>query len=108
MAKGSAFADGKGKIDPDHYFDILEQEEIIGSKENDVKDNGDGTYDVTTNEGYIFEITLVPSAENPEDLEIEYVGKGDVTGPRITSFTSTASTTNSISVAVEGRNLEGA
>ncbi len=108
MAKGSAFADGKGKIDPDHYFDILEQEEIIGSKENDVKDNGDGTYDVTTNEGYIFEITLVPSAENPEDLEIEYVGKGDVTGPRITSFTSTGSTTNSISVAVEGRNLEGA
>ena len=108
MAKGSAIADGKGKIDPDHYFDILEEEEIIGSKENDVKDNGDGTYDVTTNEGYIFEITLVPSAENPEDLEIEYVGKGDVTGPRITSFTSTASTTNSISVAVEGRNLEGA
>ena len=108
MAKGSAFADGKGKIDPDHYFDILEQEEIIGSKENDVKDNGDGTYDVTTNEGYIFEITLVPSAENPEDLEIEYVGKGDVTGPRITSFTSTGRTTNSISVAVEGRNLDGA
>mgnify|MGYP005765398073 CR=1 FL=1 len=108
MAKGSAFADGKGKIDPDHYFDILEQEEIIGSKENDVKDNGDGTYDVTTNEGYIFEITLVPSAENPEDLEIEYVGKGDVTGPRITSFTSTGKTTNSISVAVEGRNLDGA
>ena len=108
MAKGSAFADGKGKIDPDHYFDILEQEEIIGSKENDVKDNGDGTYDVTTEDGYKFEITLVPSAENPEDLEIEYVGKGDVIGPRISSIDVTGKTTNSISISVEGRNLEDA
>ena len=108
MAKGSAFADGKGSIDPDHYFDIIEAEGIIGNKENDVKDNEDGTYEVTTNEGYIFEITLVPTKENPEDIEIDYIGKGEVTGPRITNFTSTGSTTNSISVAVEGRNLEGA
>ena len=108
MAKGSAFADGKGSIDPDHYFDILEQEGIIGNKDNDVKDNGDGTYDVTTEEGYKFEITLVPSAENPEDLEIEYVGKGDVTGPRISSIDVTGKTTNSISISVDGRNLEDA
>ena len=108
MAKVSAFADGKGSIDLDHYFDILETEGIIGSKENDVKDNEDGTYEVTTNEGYIFEITVVPSKDNPEDIEIEYIGKGEVVGPRISSIDVTGKTTNSISIAVEGRNLDGA
>ena len=108
MAKGSAFADGKGSIDPDHYFDIIEEEEIINDKDEDVVDNEDGTYDVTTNEGYIFEITLVPSAENPEDLEIDYVGKGENIKPRINEIKVTGKTTNSISVAVEGRNLEEA
>ena len=108
MAKGSAFADGKGSIDPDHYFDIIEDEGIIGNKENDVKDNGDGTYEVTTNEGYIFEITLVPTKENPEDIEIDYIGKGESTRPRISTIDVTGKTTNSISVKVEGKNLDGA
>ena len=108
MAKGSAFADGKGSIDPDHYFDIIEDEGIIGSKENDVKDNEDGTYEVTTNEGYIFEITLVPTKENPEDIEIDYIGKGESTRPRISTIDVTGKTTNSISIAVGGKNLDGA
>ena len=42
MAKGSAFIDGQGEIDPDHYFDIIEDEGIIGDKDTDVEDNGDG------------------------------------------------------------------
>ena len=47
MAKGSAAIDGAGEIDPDHYFDILEEEGIIDDKDTDVVDNGDGSYDVT-------------------------------------------------------------
>ena len=43
MAKGSAYIDGAGDIDPDHYFDILEEEGIINDKETDVVDNGDGS-----------------------------------------------------------------
>ena len=49
MAKGSAYIDGAGEIDPDHYFDILEEEGIIDDKETDVVDNGDGSYDITAN-----------------------------------------------------------
>ena len=63
MAKGTAVIDGKGNIDPDHYFDILEEEGIIGDKETDVIDNGNGTYEVTTVEGYIFIITIVTTPE---------------------------------------------
>ena len=49
MAKGSAAIDGAGEIDPDHYFDIIEEEGIIGDKDTDVVDNGDGSYDITAN-----------------------------------------------------------
>ena len=45
MAKGTAAIDGLGEIDPDHYFDIIEDEGIIDDKETDVEDNGDGSYD---------------------------------------------------------------
>ena len=38
------------------------------------KPNGDGTYEVTTTSGYIFKITLVPSKDNVEDIQIEHIG----------------------------------
>ena len=105
MAKGTAAIDGKGNIDPDHYFDILEEEGIIGDKETDVIDNGNGTYEVTTVEGYIFIITIVTTPEGKTDLEIEYSGTAD--GPRIVSIKAEG-TTNSINIEVDARNADGA
>ena len=101
MAKGSAFIDGQGDIDPDHYFDIIEDEGIIGDKNSDVEDNGDGSYDVITDGDYVFEITPKPDG----DLEIEYVGKNDE--PRISSINVTNKTENSISVEVITKNVTG-
>ena len=102
MAKGSAYIDGAGEIDPDHYFDILEEEGIIEDKETDVVDNGDNTYDVTTEGDRVFEVTLEPNG----DLDIEYIGKNNE--PRISEIKVTDKTENSISVEVVTRNVENA
>ena len=105
MAKGTAVIDGKGYIDPDHYFDIIYEEGIIGDRENDVTDNGDGTYEVTTVEGYIFIITLLPTPEEAKDIDIEYSGTSE--GPRIVNIKADG-TTNSIIIEVDARNADGA
>ena len=108
IAEGTAYVDGKGTIDPEHYFDILEREEIIVDKEEDVVDNGDGTYEITTEPGYIFEITLLPNKEEASNIEIEYIGKGDKIGPRIKEVRVVEKTTNSVKVEVETKNAEEA
>ena len=105
LAKGPEYIEGKGKYNPDSYFERIEAEGIIGNKDTDIIDNGDGTYEVTTTSGYIFKITLVPSKDNVEDIQIEHIGKVD--GPRIRNLT-VSKTTNSITVEVETANAEGA
>ena len=105
LAKGPEYIEGNGKYNPDSYFKRIEAEGIIGNKDTDVIDNGDGTYEVTTTSGYIFKITLVPSKDNVEDIQIEHIGKVD--GPRIRDLT-VSKTTNSITVEVETANAEGA
>ena len=102
MAKGSAYIDGAGEIDPDHYFDILEEEGIINDKETDVVDNVDGTYDVTTEGDRVFEVVLTPDG----DLDIGYVGKNNE--PRISQINVTDKTENSISVEVVTKNVDDA
>ena len=42
MVKADTYIEGQGKIDPDDFFEKLEQEGIIGDKDTDVVDNGDG------------------------------------------------------------------
>mgnify|MGYP005780391817 CR=1 FL=1 len=109
LAEGSAYIDGKGIIDPDNYFDLLESDGIIlSTEEPDVIDNEDGTYQITTEEGYVFEITLLPDKENPTNIEVEYIGKENNLGPRIREIRITGRTTNSVSIEVETRNAEGA
>ena len=105
LAKGPEYIEGNGKYNPDSYFERIQAEGIIGNKDTDVIDNGDGTYEVTTTPGYIFKITLVPSKDNVEDIQIEHIGKVD--GPRIRNLT-VSKTTNSITVEVETANAEGA
>ena len=106
LAKGPEYIEGNGKYNPDSYFERIETEGIIGNKDTDAIDNGDGTYEVTTTPGYIFKITLVPSKDNVEDIQIDYIGKVD--GPRIRNLKVTNKTTNSITVEVETANAEGA
>ena len=100
MAKGTAAIDGLGDIDTDHYFDIIEDEGIIGDKDTDVEDNGDGSYDVTTDGDYVFEVTPKPDG----DLDIEYVGKNNE--PRISSIKVTDKTETSVSVEVFTKNVD--
>ena len=106
LAKGPEYIEGNGKYNPDSYFERIQAEGIIGNKDTDVIDNGDGTYEVTTTPGYIFKITLVPSKDNVEDIQIEHIGKVD--GPRIRDLKVKNKTTNSITVEVETANAEGA
>ena len=105
LAKATEFIEGNGKIDPDSYFQRLEDEGIIGDKDTDVVETGDGVYEVTTDPGYIFEVTVEPSKDNPENIDIEYVGKTD--GPRIRDINVTKGE-NSVTVEVETVNAEGA
>ena len=106
LAKGPEYIEGNGKYNPDSYFERIQAEGIIGNKDTDVIDNGDGTYEVTTTSGYIFKITLIPSKDNVEDIQTEHIGKVD--GPRIRDLKVTNKTTNSITVEVETANAEGA
>ena len=105
MAKVPVYADGNGSYKVQDYWDRIESEGLIADKTVDIIDNGDGTYEVTTTSGYIFKITLVPSKDNVEDIQIEHIGKVD--GPRIRNLT-VSKTTNSITVEVETANAEGA
>ena len=106
VAKGEAFIDGKGTIDPDHYFDIIQEDGIIYDKETDVTDKGNSVYEIITVEGYIFKVTLIPSAEDANDMEIEYERKEE--GPRIIEIKVVEQTTNSVKIEVETRKAEGA
>ena len=100
LAKAEVAMENGGKINVDDFFDKLEENGIIGSVENDVVDNGDGTYDVVTDDGYEFEVTVTPEG----DIEIDYSGKGD--GPRIRNI-NIAKTSNSVTITVETKNAEG-
>ena len=106
LAKLSAYINEEYKFNLDDYFQSLEDEGIIGNKEEDIVDNGDGTYEITTDDGYIFEITVKPDKENPEEVEIEYSGKVD--GPRIRKINATRVNDSTITVEVEALNAEGA
>ena len=44
LAKGPEYIEGNGRYNPDSYFERIEAEGIIGNKDTDVIDNGDGTY----------------------------------------------------------------
>ncbi len=105
MATGTAIIDGKGKTTIDDYFELIEREGIIGNKDSDTLDNGDGTYDVTTNEGFIFQVMPVPEKDNADDILIDYIG--ETNGPRIKNVTATT-TTNSATIEVEAVNAENA
>ena len=95
LAKGPVIIDGLGVFEPDKYFEYIQEQGIIEDKETDVVDNEDGTYDVTTKPGYIFQVELMPTKEKPVDIEIEYIGQAGKVMPIIKRI-ETSSTQNSI------------
>ncbi len=100
LAKGPIIVEGLGTFNPDRYFEYIEEQETIHDKDTDVIDNGDGTYDIITKPGYIFEVTLIPSQDNPKDAEITYLGQDGKIAPIIkrieTSSTKTSITAKAI------------
>ena len=97
--------EGLGKTNINEYFEKLEQEGIIGNKDTNVKDNGDGSYNVTTNEDIIFKVTPLPDEDNTTSIKVEYVG--DATGPIIKDI-KIEKTTNSIKIEIIGEGIEDA
>ena len=61
---------------------------------------------VVTKPGYVFQIQLIPTKENPRDIEIEYIGKVDNLGPVIEKIAVTEKDSNSITVEVTVKRLE--
>lgn len=106
IAKATEWMDSLGNITPDGYFEQLEQEGIIGDKDADVEavNEDEGIYNVTTDEGYIFEVTI----DEDGNVEIEYVGKGEAVGPRVTRINLVGKTTSSVEIEVETIRAEGA
>ena len=100
LAKAEVAMENGGKVNVDDFFNKLEENGVIGSVENDVVDNGDGSYTITTDDGYEFEVTVTPE----EEIEIEYTGKGE--SPRISNVNITK-TSNSVIIEVETKNAEG-
>ena len=58
----------RGTINKDNYFDILEEAGIINGEE-DITDLGDGSYEIVTDEGYVFETTFEPNEEEAEECK---------------------------------------
>ena len=106
IAEANEWMDSIGNITADGYFDQLEQEGIIGDKDADVEpvNEEEGIYNVTTDEGYIFEVTI----DEDGNVEIEYVGKGEAVGPRVINIQVVNSTTSSVEIEVETIRAEGA
>ena len=98
MAKVPVYADGNGSYKVQDYWNRIESEGLIADKTVDIIDNGDGTYEVTTIPGYVFEITVEPNKEIAENIIIgECIGKGEnlSIGIRVVK-----KTTNSIEIEV--------
>ena len=98
MAKVPVYADGNGSYKVQDYWNRIESEGLIADKTVDIIDNGDGTYEVITTPGYVFEITVEPNKEVAENIIIgECIGKGEnlSIGIRVVK-----NTTNSIEIEV--------
>ena len=59
--KSASICRWKWLIKVQDYWDRIESEGLIADKTVDIIDNGDGTYEVTTTPGYVFEITVEPN-----------------------------------------------
>ena len=107
LARNPIFIEGLGTFNPNKYFEYIEQQAMINNKNTDVIDNGDGTYEVTTKPGYVFEIELIPNKENPVDAQIEYIGQVGKLPPKVKSIKVIGKTGTSIEIQVEVVRLEG-
>ncbi len=103
LAKNPIIIEGLGRFDPDRYFEYIEEQGIINNKETDVIDNEDGTYEVTTKPGYVFEVELIPSKEKPTDVQIDYIGEVGKLKPSIKRIETSATATSIQAKAIVSR-----
>ena len=95
IVRGSVLIDNLGKMDKDDFFDELIDEGIVISRD-DIVDNGNDTYDITTKEGYVFLIIIKDNG----DIDIIYIGDKDKLGPRIRGIDIKEKETNKIAIEV--------
>src|SRR5699024_12642434 len=73
IIKANTAIDGKGKFNIDDFFNNLVEEGIEGDRE-EIIDNGDESYTITTEEGYVIDII---EKDEGKDVEIE-IGRAHV------------------------------
>lgn len=100
MEKITALTEGLGQTNIEDYFENLIEGGLI---EEEIEENEDGSYNVITNDGFVFEVTPIPEKDKIKDIEIEYVG--EATGPRIRNI-EIMTTTNSAEIKVTAVNTE--
>ena len=66
MIKANTVIDNKGEFNIDDFLDNLVEEGIVGSRE-EITDNGNGTYTIVTDEGYVIDII---EKEEGKDIDI--------------------------------------
>ena len=99
-----------GSLTPEDYFEIVKDHGLISDatiggdnvKEKGEDEEGNKVYEVTTEEGDVFEVTI----DEEGNVETEYQGTVDGLPPRIAGV-ETSKTTNSITVKVTVNRLEG-
>ena len=102
IIKANTIIDDKGKFDKDDFFNNLVEEGIVGDRE-EIIDNGDGSYTITTDEGYVIDII---EKDDGKDVDIVYVGKGEKAGLRIKEIKVKNKTTSTIEIEVETVNAK--
>ncbi len=101
VAESSVSLQKLGKTTLEEYIQYIQEQNIVAQ----VEEQEDGSYLVTTEDGYVFQISIIEGT-SVNDIVIGYVGTAN--GPRIKAIHVTGNTTNSISVEVETANSEGA
>ena len=99
-----------GSLTAEDYFEIVKDNGLISDSTiggDNIEDKGENTegdhvYEVTTEDGDVFEVTI----DEEGNVETEYQGPSDGLPPRITGI-ETSKTTNSITVKVIVSRLEG-
>ncbi|MCI8655192.1 MAG: Ig-like domain-containing protein [Clostridia bacterium] len=100
----------QGSLSSEEYFEILKNNEIISDitvggyniSEPQINEDGSKTYEITSDDGYVFEATIYPDGR----VKTEYQGKKDNLPPKIRKITVTNKQARGFDINVEIVRLE--